>query len=196
MRRIRIFAAFAIATLSWVPLSVQPVSALYCYPGDPPAVYQACLAYSGGIGQQVNNQNQLQNIQGKINGVLGQINAIDTLIGNLKSQIAAQQALIAQTQAAIDDLNRQIRFGDANLTRLVANTSVRDCLLNQRLRYIDSHGTLNYPHLVLTASNFNQMMDRMIAAQQLAAPQQNLLNDLPQQHPHAALPHPPPDDHQ
>src|SRR5258708_12449411 len=99
MRRIRIFAAFAIATLSWVPLSVQPVSALYCYPGDPPAVYQACLAYSGGIGQQVNNQNQLQNIQGKINGVLGQINAIDTLIGNLKSQIAAQQPLIPHTHA-------------------------------------------------------------------------------------------------
>jgi murein DD-endopeptidase MepM/ murein hydrolase activator NlpD len=187
MRRIRIFAALAIATLSWIPLSVQPVSALYCYPGDPPAVYQACLAYSGGIGQQVNNQNQLQNIQGKINGVLGQINAIDTLIGNLKSQIAAQQALIAQTQAAIDDLNRQIRFGEANLTRLVANTSVRDELLNQRLRYIDSHGTLNYAQLVLTASNFNQMMDRMIAAQQVAASDRKLLNDLAEQHSQVSL---------
>ena len=187
MRKIRIFAALAIATLSWVPLSVQPVSALYCYPGDPPAVYQACLAYSGGIGQQVNNQNQLQNIQGKINGVLGQINAIDTLIGNLKSQIAAQQALIAQTQAAIDDLNRQIRFGEANLTRLVANTSVRDELLNQRLRYIDSHGALNYAQLVLTASNFNQMMDRMIAAQQVAASDRKLLNDLAEQHSQVSL---------
>jgi len=187
MRRVRIFAAVAIATLSWVPLSVQPVSALYCYPGDPPAVYQACLAYSGGIGQQVNNQNQLQNIQGKINGVLGQINAIDTLIGNLKNQIAAQQALIAQTQAAIDDLNRQIRFGEANLTRLVANTSVRDELLNQRLRYIDSHGALNYAQLVLTASNFNQMMDRMIAAQQVAASDRKLLNDLAEQHSQVSL---------
>src|SRR5258708_30678037 len=95
MRRIRIFAAFAIATLSWVPLSVQPVSALYCYPGDPPAVYQACLAYSGGIGQQVNNHNQLQNIQGKINGVLGQINAIDPPIGKPKTPIAAHPALTA-----------------------------------------------------------------------------------------------------
>jgi len=93
--RARLFAALTIVTLSWIPLSVQPATALYCYPGDPPAVYQACLAYSGGIGQQVNNQNQLQNIQSKINGVLGQINAIDTLIGNLKNQVAAQQALIA-----------------------------------------------------------------------------------------------------
>src|SRR5258708_9481220 len=97
MRRIRIFAAFAIATLSWVPLSVQPVSALYCYPGDPPAVYQACLAYSAGIGQQVNNQNHLQNIQGKINSVVGQINAIDTLIGKLNSQIASHPARAAHT---------------------------------------------------------------------------------------------------
>src|SRR6266852_1392438 len=187
MRRVRIFAAVAIATLSWVPLSVQPVSALYCYPGDPPAVYQACLAYNGGIGQQVNNQNQLQNIQAHINSVLLQINAIDTLINNLKNQIAAQQALIAQTQAAIDDLNRQIRFGQADLTRLVANTSVRDELLNQRLRYIDSHGALNYVQLVLTASSFNQMMDRMVAAQQVAASDRRLLNDLAQQHSQVAI---------
>src|SRR5260370_25589598 len=108
--RIRIFAALAIATLSWVPLSVQPVSALYCYPGDPPAVYQACLPYSGGIGQQVNNQNQLQNIQGKINGVLGQINAIDTLTGNLKSHIPSHPQLITQAQAEINPLNPQIPF--------------------------------------------------------------------------------------
>jgi murein DD-endopeptidase MepM/ murein hydrolase activator NlpD len=183
----RFLAALAIATLSWIPLSVQPVSALYCYPGDPPAVYQACLAYNGGIGLQVNNQNQLQSIQSKINSALTQINAIDTLINNLKSQIAAQQALIAQTQAAIDDLNRQIRFGEANLTRLVASTSVRDELLNQRLRYIDSHGALNYVQLVLTAANFNQLMDRMIAAQQVAASDRRLLNDLALQHSQVSL---------
>jgi murein DD-endopeptidase MepM/ murein hydrolase activator NlpD len=183
----RFFVAVTIVSLSWIPLSVQPVSALYCYSGDPPAVYQACLAYSGGIGQQVNNQNQLQNIQGKINGVLAQINAIDTLIGNLKNQVAAQQALIAQTQAAIDDLNRQIRFGEADVTRLVATTSVRDELLNQRLRYIDSHGALNYAQLVLTSSNFNQLMDRMVAAQQVAASDRKLLNDLAQQHSQVAL---------
>jgi murein DD-endopeptidase MepM/ murein hydrolase activator NlpD len=185
--RVRFLAALAIATLSWIPLSVHPVSAIYCYSGDPPAVYQACLAYNGGIGQQVNNQNQLQNIQSNINNALTQINAIDTLINNLKNQIAAQEALIAQTQAAIDDLNRQIRFGEANLTRLVASTSVRDQLLNERLRYIDSYGALNYVQLVLTASSFNQMMDRMIAAQQIAASDRKLLTDLAQQHSEVAL---------
>lgn len=183
----RFLAALAIATLSWVPLSVQPVSAIFCYSGDPPAVYQACLAYNSGIGQQVNNQNQLQNIQAKINSALYQINAIDTLINSLNNQIAAQQALIAQTQAAIDDLNKQIRFGEADLTRLVANTSVRDELLNQRLRYIDSHGALNYVQLVLTASSFNQMMDRMVAAQQVAASDRKLLDDLALQHSQVSL---------
>jgi murein DD-endopeptidase MepM/ murein hydrolase activator NlpD len=183
----RFFAALTIATLSWIPLSAQPVSAIYCYPGDPPAVYQACVAYNGGIGQQVNNQNQLQNIQAHINNVVLQINAIDTLISNLKNQIAAQRALIAQTQATIDDLNKQIRFGEADLTRLTAHTSVRDELLNQRLRYIDSHGALNYVQLVLTSNNFDQMMNRMVAAQQVAASDRRLLNDLAQQHSLVAL---------
>jgi murein DD-endopeptidase MepM/ murein hydrolase activator NlpD len=109
------------------------------------------------------------------------------LINSLNNQIAAQQALIAQTQAAIDDLNKQIRFGEADLTRLVANTSVRDELLNQRLRYIDSHGALNYVQLVLTASSFNQMMDRMVAAQQVAASDRKLLDDLALQHSQVSL---------
>src|ERR1700686_768960 len=183
----RFLAALAIASLAAIPMSVQPVAAIYCYPGDPPAVYQACLAYNSGIGQQVNNQNQLSNIQSHINNVTLQINAIDTLINNLKNQIAAQQALVTQTQTAIDDLNMQIRFGEANVTRLVASTSVRDELLNQRLRYIDSHGALNYVQLVLTATDFNQMMDRMVAAQQVAASDRRLLNDLAQQHSQVSL---------
>ncbi|MEO8744752.1 MAG: peptidoglycan DD-metalloendopeptidase family protein [Candidatus Dormiibacterota bacterium] len=183
----RIFAAAAIATLSWLPQSVQPVSALYCYPGDPPAVYQACLSYNNGIGQQVANQTELQRIQNQINDAEAQMNALDTLINNLKGQIAAQEALIAQTQKSIDDLNRQIRFGQADLDRVVAHMSVRDELLNQRLRYVDAHGGLNYVQLVLTATSFNQMMDRMIAAQQVAASDRLLLNDLAQEHSNVAL---------
>lgn len=178
----RLAAATILATLFWLPQSARPVSALYCYPGDPPAVYQACLAYSNGIGQQVNNQNQLQSIQRQINNALAQINAIDSLIAGLKSQIAAQEALIAQTQAAIDDLNRKIRFGEVALTKLKATVAVRDQLLNQRLRYIDGHGDFNYVELVLTSSNFNQLMNRMVGAQQIAASDRQLLNDLQAEH--------------
>jgi murein DD-endopeptidase MepM/ murein hydrolase activator NlpD len=186
----RLLAAVAIATLTWLPQSVQtaqPVSAVYCWPGDPAAVYQACLDYNNGIGQQVANQRELARIQSQISNAEAQMNAIGTLINNLNREIASQQALIAQTKATIDDLNRQIRFGEADLTRLKAHMSVRDELLNQRMRYVDAHGAMNYAELVLTSNNFNQMMNRMIAAQQVAASDRKLLDDLAQQHSAIAL---------
>ena len=183
----RIFAALAIASLSWVQMPAQNVSALYCYPGDPPAVYKACVEYSQGIGQQVNNQYALQNIQSKINDAVAQIYAISVMINSLNNQIAAQKALIAQTQATIDDINRQIRVGEAAVTRLVAHISVRDDILNQRLRFVDAHGAVNYVELVLTANNFNTMMNRMIAAQQVAASDRQMLSGLAQERSNIAL---------
>lgn len=178
----RLFVALAVATLSWMPLSAKTVSAIYCYPGDPPAVYQACLAYNQGIGQQVANQQALQSIQGQINNTVAQMNALGALMNSLQNQIAAQKALIAQTQTAIDDVNRQIRFGEADLIRVRAQLSVRDELLNQRLRYIDNHGSINYVELVFTANSINQLMDRMVAVQQIAASDRNLIIDLQSEH--------------
>ena len=173
-----VVAAVVTATALWIPLSLQTSVAIYCYPGDPPDVYQACVAYNQGIGQQVNNQQQLQNIQGKISDTQAQINAIYALISSLNNQIAAQKELIAKTQASIDDLDRQIRFMEANLTRLHAQISVRGELLNQRLRYVDDHGSVNYVELVLTANTFNDLMNRMIGAQQVAASDRKLLGEL------------------
>jgi len=174
----RLLLAAILATLAWAPGSVQNTAAIYCYPGDPPAVYQACLAYNAGIGQQVNNQNQLNNIQAQINNTVAQINALDALIASLKNQIAAQRALIAQTQAAIDDLNRQVRFGEAAMIRLQAHVSVREQLLNQRLRYVDTHGSVNYVQLVLTSNSMNQLLNRIVGAQQVATGDHKLLAGL------------------
>jgi murein DD-endopeptidase MepM/ murein hydrolase activator NlpD len=157
---------------------MQATQAIYCYPGDPPDVYQACLNYNQGIGKQVNNLTQLQAISNKIMDTEARINAIYNLISSLNAQIAAQQKLIAQTQAAIDSLNRQIRFTDASLTRLHAVMSVRGELLNQRLRYVDDHGSVNYVELVLTANTFNDLMNRMVGAQQVAASDRKLLDEL------------------
>jgi murein DD-endopeptidase MepM/ murein hydrolase activator NlpD len=185
--KFRLLSAVLLALLVWAPTSSRPVYAIFCYPGDPPAVYQACVAYNSGIGAQVNNQNQLQSIQSQISNTIAQINAIDAMIANLNNQINAQRALIAQTQAAIDELNMKIRFGQASLTRMQAHVSVRDQLLNQRLRYVDSHGAINYIELVLTSGNFNQLMNRMVGAQQIAASDRKLLVDLDQQHSLVAL---------
>jgi murein DD-endopeptidase MepM/ murein hydrolase activator NlpD len=179
--RCRIATGVAIALAVWVPSSVHTASAVYCFPGDPPAVYQACIAYNQGIGQQVANQQQLQQIQYQYANAEAQMNALSAMMNSLSSQIAAQKALILQTQAAIDALNQKIRLGEADLTLVKSHLSVRDQLLNQRIRYIDSHGAINYVQLVLTANNFNDLMNRMIGAQQIAASDKRLLDDLQQQ---------------
>ena len=178
----RIIAAITIASLAWLPASSRVATAIYCYPGDPPDVYQACVAYNAGINQQVNNQRQLQNIQNQIHDVQAQINALYALVQSLNNQIAAQQALIAQTKAKIVQLDRDIRFKQAELTRLQADVAVRDQLLDQRMRYVDGHGPMNYVELVLTASSFNDLVNRMMAAQQIAASDRKLLDVLAVEH--------------
>jgi murein DD-endopeptidase MepM/ murein hydrolase activator NlpD len=170
-----------IAGLLWLPGATQTASAIYCYKQDPAAVYKACVAYNGGIGAQTSNQKQLLNIRTQITNSQAQIDALYGLIKSLNDQITAQQALIAQTQANINNLDRQIRLSSADLTFLRASLSERDQLLNERLRYVDSHGAINYIQLVLTASSFNDLMNRMIGAQQVVASDQRLLQDLQQQ---------------
>ena len=182
MRR-RLAFATVIATIAfWAPQAVQNVAAVYCYPGDPPAVYQACLAYNQTIAQQVANQRSLNYIQHQINDTLAQINAIDALIASLNRQIAAQKALIAQTQAAIADLSRKIRFSEAAMIRLEARANVRDQLLNQRLRFIDSHGSVNYIQLVLTSDSINQLLNRLVGAQAVAQSDHRLISNLQDEH--------------
>ncbi|HKW72462.1 MAG TPA: peptidoglycan DD-metalloendopeptidase family protein [Candidatus Dormibacteraeota bacterium] len=178
----RMVLAFVVASALWLPSSLQTAHAIYCYPGDPPAVYQACLAYNNGIGQQVNNQDQLDYIQNLINDNIAEINAIDAMIGSLQKQIDAQRNLIHTTQLAIDDLSMKIRFGEAALIRLRVQTSVREEILESRLRYVDSHGSVNYLQLVLTSSSINQLLNRMVGAQQVAASDKRLVVDLQDEH--------------
>lgn len=178
----RIASATIIATLAWLPMSTRVAQSIYCYPGDPPDVYQACLQYNAGINQQVSNQYQLQNIQNKIHDVQQQINAYYALIASLNNQIAAQEALIAQTKQKVLDLDRQIRFKQGELTRLQADVAVRDQLLGQRMRYVDDHGAINYVQLVLTAASFDDLMNRLMATQQIAASDRKLLNTLSVEH--------------
>ena len=182
MKRKIALASILVTVAFWAPQGAQNVAAVYCYPGDPPGVYQACLAYNQTINQQVSNQRSLNYIQRQINDAVAQINAIDALIASLDRQVKAQQALIAQTQAVIDDLSRKIRFSEAATIRLEAHVNVRDQLLNQRLRYIDSHGSVDYLQLVLTSNSINQLMNRLVGAQQVAQSDHRLLTDLQAEH--------------
>ena len=170
-----------VASLLVIPNAVQTATAIYCYKGDPPAVYQACLAYNKGIGAQVANQKALQAIHTQIKNVQAQMDALFLLIKRLNDQIAAQQALMTRTQAGINELDRQVRLASADLTFLAAHLSERDQLLNQRLRYVDNHGAINYVQLVLTASSFNDLVNRMIGAQQVVDSDKRLLDQLSQE---------------
>jgi len=187
MWKARLIAAAFLGSALWAPLSMSNATAIYCYPGDPPDVYQACLKYNAGISQQVSNQQQLQNIQRQIQNVQAQINATYQLINQLNAQIAAQKALIAQTKARIADLDRQIRFKTGDLVSLQADVAVRDQLLDQRMRYVDSNGPINYVELVLTAATFNDLVNRMVAAQQIATSDRHLLDQLSSEHQQVTL---------
>ena len=178
MLKARLIAAAVIAGFTWVPTSQQDATAIYCYPGDPPAVYQACLAYNQGINKQVSNQQQLQQIQNQIRDVQAQINSLYAFVQGLNNQIAAQNALIAQTRSQIAILDRTIRFKVGDVTRLQTDVAVRDQLLDQRMRYVDSHGPINYVELVLTASSFNDLVNHMLATQEIAASDRRLLDQL------------------
>jgi murein DD-endopeptidase MepM/ murein hydrolase activator NlpD len=182
MWKARFVAATLLATAFWAPLSSQVATSIYCFSGDPPDVYQACLKYNAGISLQVSNQQELQNIQNQIQDVQARINALYQFIKQLNAQIDAQNALIAQTKARIADIDRQIRFKVGDLTELQADVAVRDQLLDQRMRYIDSHGPINYVELVLTAASFNDLVNRMVSVQQIAASDRHLLDQLGVEH--------------
>jgi hypothetical protein len=101
---------------------------------------------NAGINLQVSNQQQLQNIQRQIQTSRRRSTPLP-VHHQLNAQIAAQNALIAQTKARIADLDRQIRFKVGDVNRLQADVAVRDQLLDQRMRYVDSHGPINYVEL-------------------------------------------------
>src|SRR5258706_16465897 len=128
-------AAALLAGTLLVPISTIDATAIYCYPGDPPAVYQACLAYNAGINQQVSNQQQLQAIQRQIQNTQAQINSLYQLINQIARQIAAPSALIAQTKLQIAQLDRQTRAKQAGLTRTQADVATRAHLLGQPTRF-------------------------------------------------------------
>ena len=174
----RVGAAAVIAVVAWMPLSTVAPKALDCYAGDPPDLYQACLVLNSGQSAQAANAQNLANIEAQIADAQTTMTNLNTLIKALDAQIASEQALIVQTQARIDELDRQIRFSDAELVRLHAHLSVRERLLDERIKYIDSHGSVDYLSIAFTANDFNDLMNRLIDSQQVVLSDRQLLQEL------------------
>src|SRR5207248_4352386 len=122
--------------------------------------------------------NQLTTIQNEINDVVKQINDLVAFINRLHVEVAAAQALVDATQAQINTLDGQIRVTEADITRRTAQLDVRQGLFDQRVRSIDQHGTVNYLALALSSTSFNQLVDRLITAQEIIQADQRLISDL------------------
>ena len=176
MRLRRLIAALA-SSLLMLSVSgaaaVRPARALDCAPTD-----YICQQLANDQGTQAADATALQQIQNEITDVVKQINDLVAYINRLNVQIAGVQSQIDATQSAIDALDGKIRVTQADITRRTAVLDVRETLFDQRVRSIDKHGTINYLALVFSSSSFNQLVDRLITAQEIIQADNKLIADL------------------
>jgi len=152
------------------PVSVQAIS---CDPGD-----DVCRQLNSAKAQHSNLGGQIKNLDDQIKAALANISLVQSLILRLNAQVDEQKAAILFTQGQIDEVDRQIRFTQADIDRREAHMNVREALLNQRVRSMDKHGSVNYLELVVTATDFSQMIDRLMLMQAIVRSDQRLISDL------------------
>jgi peptidoglycan hydrolase CwlO-like protein len=123
-------------------------------------------------------QRQLQQIDAARLDAQSRAGALAGLVSQLQSQVAAQQAAIAATRAAIDDLDRQIRFTQADLMRSQAHLTARQVLLQQRVRSLGQQGPTDYVEVLLTARSFTQLVDRAFLIRDVVGSEERLVGQV------------------
>jgi peptidoglycan hydrolase CwlO-like protein len=108
----------------------------------------------------------------------GKAGAIATLVQQVQGQVAAQQAAVAATQARVDDLDRQIRFTQADIMRRQAHLSVREQLLGERVRGMAQEGSSNYLQVLVTSTSFNELVDRAVLVHDVVAADQRMVDQV------------------
>jgi murein DD-endopeptidase MepM/ murein hydrolase activator NlpD len=171
MRRLLLAALPCLALLPL--LGARPAQALSCPPGD-----AACQRLQQAEQSQQNVQNRLKQIQQSVADIQQKSAAATQLIQSLNAQIDQQKQLIAATQAKLDDVNRQIRYTEADISRRQAQLEARQQLLDQRVRAMDKHDSLNYFELVVTSQSFTQLVDRISTMQDVVRSDQQLIGQL------------------
>jgi murein DD-endopeptidase MepM/ murein hydrolase activator NlpD len=163
--------------------SVQLVhaSSPYCDPYGDPNVYKACLALQASQRQQAQNEHNLQQVQAEQANTEQAIIDLENLIVSLTAQIATQKAAIAQTQARIDALNQQIAAKEADIARRQAYIDQREQLLARRVRAIDMQGQVDYLELIVTASSFTDLLDRVALVSEIVRSDHALIDELRQE---------------
>ena len=168
-------AVIAVGSLGFMPVRADNV---YCDPYGDPSVYKACLALKASQAQQQNNRNQLNYVENQEVDTERQIIDLENLIGQLQAQIDAEKAAIADTQSKVDALNKQIIALEADITRRQAYIDQREKLLARRVRAMDMHGQVDYLQLIVTATSFTDLVDRIVTMQEIIRSDHSLIEEL------------------
>jgi murein DD-endopeptidase MepM/ murein hydrolase activator NlpD len=144
-----------------------------CSPGD-----STCQALEQAKHDQQAAQSRLDQVKQSLADAQAKAQQTMALINDLNAKIAVQKRAIAATQAKMDETERQIRFTVAEIARREAHMHVRQSLLDQRVRAMDKHGSVNYFELVVSSKSFNQLVDRVVVMQDIVRSDQLLLQNL------------------
>lgn len=173
-------AAVLTACLSVAAFGLVPARAdsPYCDPYGDPSVYKACLQLQQDQQQQAQNQAQLARVQGEQADTVQAIVDLENLISSLNTQIAVLQQQVAQTKAQVDALNAKIAALEAEIAREQAYIDQREKLLARRIRAIDLHGQVDYLELIVTATSFTDLLDRIVTMQEIVRSDHSLIEEL------------------
>jgi murein DD-endopeptidase MepM/ murein hydrolase activator NlpD len=147
----------------------RPAAALSCQSWD-----TTCKRLQQAQQTQQNVQNRLQQIQQGMTDIQQKSTATVELIHSLNTQIDQQKKVIAATK-------RKIRYTAADISRRQAQLAVRQQLLDQRVRAMDKHDSLNYFELVVTSQSFSQLVDRLTTMQDIIRSDRLLVDQLKEQ---------------
>ncbi|HEV2952899.1 MAG TPA: peptidoglycan DD-metalloendopeptidase family protein [Candidatus Dormibacteraeota bacterium] len=164
--------AGSVLGLSWLG-EAPAVQADSCAAGD-----YICQSLQQAKQQQNQNQAALDKLKATINDLATQVNLLATTLHSLEAQLNSKQNEIAATNGRIAEIQRQIRFTNADIDRRTADLNVRQERLNERVRTMDKQGHVRYLELVVTAANFNQLVDRVLSTQQVVVADRKLLDTL------------------
>jgi murein DD-endopeptidase MepM/ murein hydrolase activator NlpD len=146
-----------------------------CDPSNP-----TCQQLQQAQESQSSAQQGLQQIEQSLADAQQKANQLRAYLTRIQSQVDAQLAAIDQTTAHLAETERQIRFTEADIQRQQAHLDVRRDLLAQRVRAMDKQGPLDYLQLVVTASSFGDLVDRLMIMQDVVRGDQRLIASLNQ----------------
>lgn len=159
-------------------MQIARAASPYCDPYGDPSVYKACLALRASQAQQAQNEASLAQVKSEEANTEQAIIDLQNLIAHLQDEIQAELGAIAQTQAKINALNVQIAALEADIAKRQAYIDQREKLLARRVRAMDMHGQIDYLELIVTATSFTDLLDRIAIMQEIIRSDHSLIEEL------------------